>query len=331
MRYLGTWLHVFLLLTCVTFPLTAHVYAIPSSNLLQVPFHAQQGDIWCGPASVQMAIEYISGEKVDQSVLAREMHTGPKCGGTCTGNMALPFRNRNWTVVQAWSDLNELKELNWQGFVSIINIWSDTRHAYGHYVVVVGYNEGGILVHDPTRHSPMNRRAGPNAPISNEILADLWTHHSNWMLKIPYTRLSTSTNSSYTLTTSTTSTTLTVTSTTVTTTSIARAQFYLKVMSPFGQSQGEGQYNEGETVTFSVSPTRIIGVQPFVDAVFVGWTGASTSNEATATVIMDSDKAVTAVWANDYGGLYLISMIVGLAAAVCLSLVIIRRRRRRQK
>ena len=113
--------------------------------------------------------------------------------------------------------------------------------------------------------------------------------------------------------------------------STARTQFYLTVTSPFGQSQGQGQYNQGDTATFSVSPTRIRGVEPFVDAVFVGWTGASTSNEATATVIMDSNKTVTAVWVYDYGGVYFISMIVGLAAAVCLALVIVRRRRRRKK
>jgi hypothetical protein len=129
-------------------------------------------------------------------------------------------------------------------------------------------------------------------------------------------------------TVSTTSTTLTATMISLTTTSTAGAQFYLRVVSPFGQTDGDGQYNVGDKATFSVSPTRITGVGPFIDAVFVGWTGASTSNEATATVIMDSDKTVTAVWAYDYGGVYFISMIVGLAAAACLALVIVRRRRR---
>jgi hypothetical protein len=171
---------------------------------------------------------------------------------------------------------------------------------------------------------------GARSYIPEEYADAVFSKTTNPSITVPPTMTTeaTSTTSSYATTTSTPSTTSTVTSTILTTTSTAGAQFYLKVVSPFGQTQGEGQYNEGDTVTFSVSPTRINGVQPFVDAVFVGWTGASTSNEATATVIMDSDKTVTAVWAYDYGGVYFISMIVGLAAAVCLALVIVRRRRR---
>jgi len=111
----------------------------------------------------------------------------------------------------------------------------------------------------------------------------------------------------------------------------ARVQFYLKVESPYGQCQGEALYYEGDVATFSVSPIRIRGVEPFVDVVFVGWTGASTSKEATATIVMDSDKTVTAVWSKDYGGLYSISMIVGLAIVISLSFILIRKRRRHRK
>ncbi len=111
----------------------------------------------------------------------------------------------------------------------------------------------------------------------------------------------------------------------------ARKQFHLKVESPYGQCQGEGLYYEGAVATFSVSPTRIRGVEPFIDLVFVGWTGASTSKEANATIIMDSDKIVTAAWSKDYGGLYLISIVVGLAVVTSLSFAAIRRRRRYRK
>jgi len=111
----------------------------------------------------------------------------------------------------------------------------------------------------------------------------------------------------------------------------ARKQFHLKVESPYGQCQGEGLYYEGDVATFSVSPTRIRGVEPFIDLVFAGWTGASTSKEANATIIMDSDKTVTAAWSKNYGGLYLISIIIGLAVVTSLSFIAIRRRRRYRK
>jgi len=189
-------LHSFAVLVCVCCVLSCRqVYAIPSSNMLQVPYHAQEGDIWCAPAAIQMAIEYISGEKVPQAVLAKEMDTGPACGGTCLDNMSLPFLNRDYVQVSDLqggfhTTLDELKELNSQGYVSIINIHFDTDHKSGHNVVVIGYNTAGIIVHDPVPTSwgqPDSRKTGPNAFISNDLLSDLWSRHDQWALKIRYT------------------------------------------------------------------------------------------------------------------------------------------------
>lgn len=173
-------------------------YAISSSNLLQVPYHAQEGDIWCAPAAIQMVIEYVSGEKVPQAVLAEEMATGPACGGTCLDNMSLPFLNRGYTQVSDLQSgfhttLDELKELNSQGYLSIINIHFDTNHKSGHNVVVVGYNATGVIVHDPvptSSNQPVSRRTGPNAFISSQLLADLWSRHDQWALKVRYTYMS---------------------------------------------------------------------------------------------------------------------------------------------
>lgn len=137
-----------------------------------------------------MAIEYISGEKVSQTALAKEMNTGPACSGTCIENVSLPFRNRGWNLAsEVHTTLGGLKEQNSQGYVSIINIHFDTDHKFGHYVVVVGYNTTGIIVHDayPTSwDQPNSRRTGANAFISNQLLADLWTRHDQWALKVPY-------------------------------------------------------------------------------------------------------------------------------------------------
>jgi hypothetical protein len=145
-----------------------------------------------------MVIEYISGEKVPQAELAREMETGPACGGTCLDNMSLPFLNRGYTQVSDLQSgynttLDELKELNSQGYLSIINIHFDTNHAYGHYIVFVGYNATGVIVHDPepiSSNQPVSRRTGPNAFISNQLLADLWSRHDQWALKVRYTYMS---------------------------------------------------------------------------------------------------------------------------------------------
>jgi hypothetical protein len=174
-RYvLCVWLSVFVFL-----PVLVQVYAIPTSNMLTVPYHAQELSTWCAPASVEMALEYISGQAVPQMTLASEMRTS-KSGGTNVLMQQIPFDNRGYTRVQeTQTDLNALKQLNAQGYVSILSIWSSTTHEYGHAVVVVGYDATGIIVNDPLK--------GPNMYIPNSILSDEW--HNGWTFEIPYPKL----------------------------------------------------------------------------------------------------------------------------------------------
>jgi len=164
-------------------------YAIPSSNLLEVPYYAQEEDFFCGPASAQMGIKYVSGDVIPQRTLAAEMKTVP-VNGTYTQMMRIPFGNRGYTSVrEAHTTLDELKEQNSRGYVSIILIWSDIDHKYGHYVVVIGYNVTGIFVNDPWPahwNQPESRKTGKNAFISTSLLADLWTKFNRWVLEIPY-------------------------------------------------------------------------------------------------------------------------------------------------
>jgi hypothetical protein len=80
-------------------------------------------------------------------------------------------------------------------------------------------------------------------------------------------------------------------------------QFYLTVTSDNGEVQGAGWYMEGESATFSVSPTT---VGTIIQQVFQGWSGDSTATTASASVAMDSAKTVVAVWANDYTQLIIV-------------------------
>jgi len=66
-------------------------FAIPSTNMIDVPYHAQEKTYYCGPASVQMTIEYLSGDIIPQQVLATEMKTDPVKRVTFANKMNLSF------------------------------------------------------------------------------------------------------------------------------------------------------------------------------------------------------------------------------------------------
>lgn len=166
------------------------VYAAPSANMLVVPYHSQDLDYYCGPASVQMVIEYVSGNVIPQDTLAAELKTDPVKESTSTNNMRIPFDRRGYgSVREEHAALSVLKEQNSRGYLSILLIWSDTNHKYGHYVVVIGYNESGIFVNDPWPSywdQPVSRKTGKSAFVSDQLLADLWTKYHQWVLEIPY-------------------------------------------------------------------------------------------------------------------------------------------------
>jgi hypothetical protein len=171
-----------------------HVDAIPTSHMLSVPYHSQINDYYCDPAVVQMALQYISGKLVSQDILAAEIGTTPD--NTPLENMTVPFYLRGFSNVQiTHSNLSELKTLNANGFLSIILIYFDiTDHDPDdtHFVLVVGYNESGIFVHDPWPPAwgePDSRDSGPYAFIPNDQLNDIWSYDQQWTLEIPYSSL----------------------------------------------------------------------------------------------------------------------------------------------
>lgn len=131
---------------------------------------------------------------ITQKQLAAEM--GTTSAGTKSAGAVVPFINRGYNLVHSVrpATLDNLKDWNSQGYVSIISIWFDTGHGDGHSIVVTGYNETGLIVNDPyppkgfphLKPQPLGRSSGNNVFISNQLLADLWTHESQYAMMIPY-------------------------------------------------------------------------------------------------------------------------------------------------
>ncbi len=151
-------------------------------------YHVQEAQYYCGPASVQMVLDWLGGQSLPtQTALAAELGT-PVGGPTLVDTMPLPFEKRDLSVeeVQGLS-VAALKESVANDYPVIILMYLDNGLVYGHYVVVVGYNEGGVFVHDPysTSYHSVNRDVGANVFISDNLLATLWSYSpGHWGLVI---------------------------------------------------------------------------------------------------------------------------------------------------
>ena len=75
-----------------------------------------------------------------------------------------------------------------------------------------------------------------------------------------------------------------------------KTQHQLLIESAYGEPGGEGWYDAGSTATISVASIE----EPTTRHIFTGWNGDYSGDIATASVIMDSPKAITANWRTDY-------------------------------
>ena len=75
-----------------------------------------------------------------------------------------------------------------------------------------------------------------------------------------------------------------------------RTEHLLTIESAYGEPEGEGWYDAGSTATISVTSIR----EPTTKHIFIGWSGDYSGDITTASVIMNSPKAITANWRSEY-------------------------------
>jgi len=77
-----------------------------------------------------------------------------------------------------------------------------------------------------------------------------------------------------------------------------RTQFYLSLSSPYGSPIGEGWYDAGTTVRFSIEPS--IDLSNRTRLMFYGWTGDQESSDFEGVAIVDKPKILHANWKRQY-------------------------------
>jgi len=89
-------------------------------------------------------------------------------------------------------------------------------------------------------------------------------------------------------------------------------QYYLQVISGYGDPEGEGWYNSGAIAFYSVTtPCGFL-----IRHVFVSWTGDITSTEPHGSMKMTQPYAIEASWQEDYSQLVLVSVAFAVVGAV---------------
>lgn len=146
-----------------------NVEAGNSAAYLPVPFHYQSNNYYCGPAALEMVFDYY-GEDIPQTEIADVARTYPyvtytdelrraahfsnlstSLGDEMSGNITgYSARMIGYAAFEQWGlTTDDLKTLINKGEPLIVLMWWTPSKVYGHYRVVIGYNETHIIMHDP--------------------------------------------------------------------------------------------------------------------------------------------------------------------------------------
>lgn len=180
-------------------------YAIIQEYHIDVPFHYQEETYYCGPAALEMVFDYY-GEDVPQLEIADVARTFPyttytdeliraahfsnqsiSFGDEMVGNVSgYSARKVGYAAFEHWGlTINELKILIDEGKPLIVLMWGTQSKTYGHYRVIVGYNETHMVMHDPWNKQLWGGTyGGANTSMLFSVFQDLWSYSSDWCLLV---------------------------------------------------------------------------------------------------------------------------------------------------
>ena len=133
---------------------------------LQVPYK-RQGPYECGPASLYMVLKYW-GVNVDYRDIVDSILEGKS---TPLSNMVEYAGKLGFYATTAHVTVDDLKYYIDEGWPVIVLQWASLSYKNGHYRVVIGYNNNGFIVHDPSD--------GPSITLSYDYFIKLWKKCGN--------------------------------------------------------------------------------------------------------------------------------------------------------
>jgi hypothetical protein len=178
-----------------------------------VPYHVQATDYWCGPASLEMVMDYY-GPDINQAEIAGVANSSPSIGvynnelaraaqfseqsasiqdpalrGYTNRKLGYGMASESWKNGTALFDrrYTDLKDLVSQNIPVLVLTYYWNPPSSGHFRVVKGYNDnlGVFIVHDPWYSgSP----SGPNVNFNQSQFVDtLWQYSDRWgMIAVPW-------------------------------------------------------------------------------------------------------------------------------------------------
>ncbi|KKU81813.1 MAG: Pseudomurein-binding repeat-containing protein [Parcubacteria group bacterium GW2011_GWA1_47_8] len=113
---------------------------------LAVPYHEQETEYTCGPASLQMAF-LLLGKFKSEKTIAVHAETNREEGTRHRGMIAAALREKFYCYVNADSSIKEIKYFINLGFPVVID-YTEPSSEEGHYAVVSGYKNKHIILSD---------------------------------------------------------------------------------------------------------------------------------------------------------------------------------------
>lgn len=167
---------------------------------ISVPHHYQSRSYYCGPAALEMVFDFY-GPDINQLEIADAARTIKDYGTSFSDMrraahfsnlsvskgdeapweyMGYSIRKLGYAAFEAFNiTLSELKNLIAAGYPIIVATRYSQEYPYGHYRVIVGFNQTHIIFHDPWPNPPYR---GPNGTVSYSLFLDLWQDSNYWGL-----------------------------------------------------------------------------------------------------------------------------------------------------